>query len=76
MKDILEIIIKNLVDNPNEVSIKENKTEKNISYEVKVNKDDMGKIIGRQGRMAKAIRNIIKAIAMKEHIRVNVEFLD
>lgn len=76
MKDILEVIIKNLVDNSEEVSITEKTEAKSICYEVKVAKDDMGKVIGKQGKMAKAIRSIIKAIATKEHKRVNIEFID
>lgn len=76
MKDILEVIIKNLVDNQEEVSITEKSEEKSICYEVKVAKSDMGKVIGKQGKMAKAIRSIIKAIAVKENKKVNVEFLD
>ena len=76
MKDILEVIIKNLVDNQEEVSITEKTEAKSICYEVKVAKDDMGKVIGKQGKMAKAIRSIIKAIAVKEHKKVNIEFLD
>ena len=76
MKDMLELIIKNLVDNPNDVSIVEKAEEKAVTYEVSVNKTDMGKVIGKQGKMAKAIRSIIKAIAVKEHKKVNVEFLD
>ena len=76
MKDMLELIIKNLVDNPNDVSIVEKAEEKAVTYEVSVNKTDMGKVIGKQGKMAKAIRSIIKAIAVKEHKRVNVEFVD
>ena len=76
MKDVLEVLIKNLVDNPDEVSITEKTESKAICYEVKVSKNDMGKVIGRQGKMAKAIRAIIKAVATKEHKKVNVEFLD
>ncbi len=76
MKDILEVIIKNLVDNTDEVSITEKTEEKYICYEVKVAKNDMGKVIGKQGKMAKAIRAIVKAIAVKENKKVNVEFLD
>ncbi len=76
MKDILEVIIKNLVDNTDEVTITEKVEEKSICYEVKVAKDDMGKVIGRQGKMAKAIRSIVKAIATREHKKVNVEFVD
>lgn len=76
MKDILEVVIKNLVDNPDEVSITEKSEEKSICYEVKVAKSDMGKVIGKQGKMAKSIRTIVKAIATKEHKKVNVEFVD
>ena len=76
MKDILEVIIKNLVDQPDVVQITEKNEEKAICYEVKVAKEDMGKVIGKQGKMAKAIRSIVKAIATKEHKKVNVEFLD
>lgn len=76
MKDILEVVIKNLVDNKEEVSITENTNAKSICYEVKVSKADMGKVIGRQGKMAKAIRTIMKAIAIKEHKKVTIEFLD
>ena len=76
MKDILELIIKNLVDNTDNVSINEKSDEKTITYEVKVDKDDMGKVIGKQGKMAKAIRVVMKAISTKEHKRVNVEFID
>jgi len=76
MKDILEVIIKNLVDKPEEVEITEKDEEKAVCYEVRVAKDDMGKVIGKQGKMAKAIRSIVKALATKEHKRVNVEFVD
>lgn len=76
MKDILEVVIKNLVDNKEEVSIVENTNAKSICYEVKVAKNDMGKVIGKQGKMAKAIRTIMKAIAIKEHKKVTIEFLD
>ena len=76
MKDILEVIIKNLVDNQEDVSITEKEETKAITFEVKVNKADMGKVIGKQGKMAKAIRSIMKAIAVKEHKKVNNEFLD
>ena len=76
MKDILEVVIKNLVDSPEEVSINEKTEAKSICYEVKVAKEDMGKVIGKQGKMAKAIRSIMKAIATREHKKINVEFLD
>ena len=76
MKDILEVIIKNLVDNSDEVTITERVEENSICYEVRVAKNDRGKVIGKQGKMAKAIRSIVKAIAVKEHKNVNVEFVD
>ena len=76
MKDILEVVIKNLVDNVDAVSITEKSEAKSICYEVKVAKEDMGKVIGKQGKMAKAIRSIMIAIATREHKKVNVEFLD
>lgn len=76
MKDILEVIIKNLVDKPEEIQVTEKNDEKGVCYEVKVAKDDMGKVIGKQGKMAKAIRSIVKALAAKEHKRVSVEFID
>ena len=77
MKEILETIIKNLVDNPDEVVINETTNAKSyICYEVKVAKNDMGKVIGKQGRMAKAIRSVMKAISVHEHKKVTVEFLD
>ena len=77
MEGILEVVIKNLVDEKEKVVIKEkNKGNNSICYEVTVAKNDMGKVIGKQGKMAKSIRTIIKAIAGKEHKKVVVEFLD
>ena len=75
MKEILETIILNLVDNKEAVEVKEIEGERSVVYEVKVADEDMGKIIGRQGRIAKSIRTVIKAVANKEHKRVTVEFL-
>ena len=76
MKDTLELIIKNLVTNPEAVSINEVAGEKSIVLEVKVDNADMGKVIGKQGRIAKAIREIVRAVAAKEQKRVTVEFID
>ena len=75
MKEILETIIKNLVDNKDAVEIKELEGEQSVVYEVKVAENDMGKIIGKQGRLAKSIRNVMKAVAGKEQKRVSVEFI-
>ena len=77
MKELLETMIKSLVDDPNQVVINESTNAKSIiCYEVKVAKNDMGKVIGKQGRMAKSIRSVIKAVSAHEHKRVAVEFLD
>ncbi len=76
MKEVLEIMIKNLVDNAEAVSIKELNGEKSVVYEVKVSDDDMGKVIGKQGRVARAIRSIMKSIASKEDKKVTIEFIN
>ncbi len=75
MKDILQTIILNLVDNKEAVEIKELEGEKSVVFEVKVAESDMGKIIGKQGRLAKSIRTVMKAVASKEQKRVTVEFI-
>ncbi|HHX17649.1 MAG TPA: KH domain-containing protein [Clostridium sp.] len=75
MKELLETVAKALVDYPEEVSVNEVEGEKSIILELKVAKDDMGKVIGKQGRIAKAIRTVIKAAAVKEDKRVSVEIL-
>lgn len=76
MKELLEFVIKNLVDNQEAVSITETSKDKSIVYEIKVDASDIGKIIGKQGRIAKAIRTLIKAIATKENKKVIIEILD
>ncbi|AEB76147.1 KH domain-containing protein [Clostridium botulinum] len=75
MKNLLEIIAKALVDNPDMVSVNEIIGEQSIILELKVAQDDMGKVIGKQGRIAKAIRTVIKAAAVKEDKRVVVEII-
>ncbi|MBO5478186.1 MAG: KH domain-containing protein [Clostridia bacterium] len=76
MKEMLEIMIKNLVANPDQVTITENEKEDVITFSVKVADSDMGKVIGKQGRIAKAIRTVAKAIATKENKKVNIEFVE
>lgn len=76
MKDSLEAIITSLVNDPSEVSINQIDGEKQVTFEVKVANSDMGKVIGREGRIAKAIRTIMKALAAKEGKRVTIEFVD
>ena len=62
MKEVLELIVKSLVSNPDSVQISENVTNNSIELKVKVAKDDMGKVIGKQGRLAKSIRTVINYI--------------
>ncbi len=73
MKEVLETIIKNLVDNKSAVEIKEIQDEKKVTFEVKVDEKDFGKIIGKQGKIAQSIRTIMKSLSNK---KVNVEFLE
>lgn len=73
MKGLLEVIAKSLVDNPDEVVVTEKETEKGIVLELKVAPSDMGKVIGKQGRIAKAIRSVVKAAASRENKQVSVE---
>jgi predicted RNA-binding protein YlqC (UPF0109 family) len=75
MKELLETIARSLVDYPDEVSVNVVDGENGIILELKVSKDDMGKVIGKQGRIAKAIRTVVKAAAIKENIRVVVEIV-
>lgn len=75
MKETLEVIIKNLVDEPEKVAINEVEGEKSVIFEVKVAENDMGKVIGRQGRIASSIRTLMKAVATKEEKKVTIEFI-
>ncbi|MEE0865470.1 MAG: KH domain-containing protein [Clostridia bacterium] len=74
MKETLNVIISNLVDDKDAVEINEVNGEKSIIFEVKVAEGDMGKVIGKQGRLAKSIRTVIKSLAAREHKKVSVEF--
>ena len=76
MKEILQTIIENLVDNSEAVEIKQTDEPSSVLLEVKVAEGDMGKVIGKQGKIAKSIRTVMKAVAAREHKKVNVEFID
>ena len=73
MKEILQTIVLNLVDDKEAVEIKEVNGEKSVIYEVKVAESDMGKVIGRQGRLAQSIRTVVKAAASKGDKKVIVD---
>ena len=75
MKELVEVIAKSLVDNPEEVTVTERQTGKTTVVELKVAPSDMGKVIGKQGRIAKAIRAVVKAAASKEDKKVVVDIL-
>jgi uncharacterized protein len=75
VKQLVEIIAKSLVDNPDLVQVKEVSGEQSVILELKVAPEDMGKVIGKQGRIAKAIRTVVKAAAIKENKRVVVEII-
>lgn len=79
MKDILETIVKHLVENQDAVKITEVTKPENenlIEFKVNVAKEDMGKIIGKQGKNARAIRTVMKSVATKERKKVDIEFAE
>ena len=73
MKELLEFIAKSLVDNPDDVVVTENIDGTSVLLTLHVNESDMGKVIGKQGRIAKSIRLVIKACASRENKKVVVE---
>lgn len=73
MKELVEVIAKALVDNPEEVVVTESEKEDEIVIELKVSASDVGKVIGKQGRIAKAIRSVVKAASSKTEKKVVVE---
>ncbi len=76
MKELVEVIAKALVDDPDSVVVTEREDKKTTILEVRVADSDMGKVIGKQGRIAKAIRSVVKAAAAKEDKKVIVDILD
>ncbi|GAA4653389.1 KH domain-containing protein [Anaerocolumna aminovalerica] len=75
MKELVEVIATSLVDYPEKVVVTEKETEKAIIVELRVAPEDMGKVIGKQGRIAKSIRTVVKAAATKDDKKVVVEIL-
>ena len=75
MKELVEVIAKALVDNPDDVVVTEKTEGKNVTVELHVAPSDMGKVIGKQGRIAKAIRSVVKAASSKDNKRVDVEII-
>ncbi|MBR5970056.1 MAG: KH domain-containing protein [Lachnospiraceae bacterium] len=73
MKELVEVIAKALVDKPDEVVVTEEREKNSVLITLHVAQEDMGKVIGKQGRIAKAIRNVVKAASTKENLRVDVD---
>ena len=76
MKELLTYIAKNLVDNPDEVSVTERVNDGETVFEVRVADGDMGKVIGRQGRIVKEIRILMRAVAQRQGKKVSVDIMD
>ena len=75
MKELVEVIAKALVEHPEEVTVTEKEDVKHVTLELHVAATDMGKVIGKQGRIAKAIRSVVKAASSKENKKVDVEIV-
>ena len=75
MKELVEVIAKALVDNPDEVVVTEKEEGKNVTIELHVAASDIGKVIGKQGRIAKAIRSVVKAASLGDNKKVDVEII-
>lgn len=75
MKDLVEVIAKALVKNPEQVSVTVVEEDNSTVLELRVASDDMGKIIGKQGRIAKAVRTVVKAAATRANKKVTVEIV-
>ena len=76
LKELLTYIAKNLVDNPDEVNVTEREDESETVFELRVNATDMGKVIGRQGRIAKEIRALMRSVAARQGKRISVDIVD
>lgn len=75
MKELVEVIATSLVDHPDQVVVTEKETEKSVVVELRVAPEDMGKVIGKQGRIAKSIRTVVKAAATKDDKKVVVDIV-
>jgi len=75
MNTLIEYLVKSLVDEPEHVTITEVAAEETTTYEVRVSPGDLGKVIGKQGRIANALRTVVKSVAMKDKRKVYVEII-
>ena len=75
MKELVEVIAKSLVDHPEDVRVEEEQEDRQVTLKLHVDEDDMGKVIGRQSRIAKAMRTVVKAAATRENKKVSVDII-
>jgi predicted RNA-binding protein YlqC (UPF0109 family) len=75
MKQLIEVIAKALVDHPEDVEVKEIEKDRLVVYELSVNSDDMGKVIGKQGRVAKALRTVVNAASLGSKKRITIDIV-
>ncbi|MTI79866.1 MAG: KH domain-containing protein [Firmicutes bacterium] len=75
MKELVEILAKSLVDQPDQVKVNVIEKDRSVTLELSVAPEDMGKVIGKQGRIAKAVRSVVKAAAAKQRKKVNVDIV-
>ena len=76
MKDLLEFLARSLVDNPDQVRVEEKESSDGVVLRLSVAQEDVGKVIGKQGRIARALRTVVKASAVKEGKQATVEIVD
>jgi predicted RNA-binding protein YlqC (UPF0109 family) len=76
MKELLEYLARELVDNPDAVQVTESQDDRGILLQLHVDPEDMGKVIGRGGRIARAIRQVVKAAAIRDGVFVHVDIVD
>ena len=76
MRELVEYVVKRLVDEPDQVEVTQSELQKTIVIEVRVAPNDIGKVIGREGRMANALRTLVKAAATKQGKNVTVDIID
>jgi predicted RNA-binding protein YlqC (UPF0109 family) len=76
MKDLLEYIVKSIVSNPDDLKIEEEEQDNNVLLKLTVHKDDMGKVIGKEGKIIKAIRTLLKVRAINEQKRVDLQLVE
>jgi predicted RNA-binding protein YlqC (UPF0109 family) len=76
MKELLEYLARELVDKPDAVSVTESQDDRGVLLQLRVDPEDMGKVIGRGGRIARAIRQVVKAAAIRDGVYVHVDIVD